>query len=230
MYTTDKEVIMRQIETAGGFDKWGGHIMYFGEVGRIMYPHNSFHAVLEDVITDIKLKKGRNANVSTNFMPSAIIEFPFLFKNISPYPEDRKENSTTTLFKDEIMAALEKYQGNENLGKLMALENPSVDKDGKHIPFNIRKLDIQNFDKLFESTESAVKAAIRGIYNQPEILHDTVATGFSTEIMNDMYRYYNSITSDDRQIIEETMMELFSGWYYDINPTKNYSLKPLTFA
>lgn len=229
LYTTDKEVIARQIEAAGGFDKWRGHVMYFGADGRVQYPHNSFHGVLEDVITDIKLKKGKNANVSTNFLASHFIEFPFMFRDVSPYPEDKKEGSTTDRFKSEVLSGFEKFMGVENTGKMGVLENPSKDKDGNSIPYKIHKIDVQNFDKLYEFTENSVKNAIRGIFNQPQILHDAVSTGFSTEIMNDMYKFYNAVTYEDRLIIEEALMEVFAGWQTDINPIDNYSIIPLTF-
>jgi hypothetical protein len=225
-YTTDREVILRQIEHAGGFDKWNGHVLYYGKDGRMVYPYNSFHSVIEEAVTDIKLKKGRNANVSTNFMASHIIQFPFMFKDQTPYENDKDG----TRFRDEIIEKLGNYQGLENLGKLMAVENPSKDKDGKQVPFTITKLDTQDYDKMFELTEKTVKESIRGIYNIPAILLEAVSTGFSTEIMNDAYNYYNVITYDDRLILEETLMEVFSNWYTDINPTGNYQITPLRFS
>jgi len=224
LYTKDKDVIMSQIELAGGFDKWKGHLLYFGKHGQTVYPYSTFHSVLEDVITDIKLKKGKNANVSTNFLVSHILQLPFLFKDITPYPTD----TDGSVFKAEFVESLQKFQGLENLGKLCMLENPSKDKDGNFVPYKFDKLDVQNFDKLYEYTEKSVADAIRQNYSQPEILHNAVATGFSTEILDSFYNLYNQITALDRQVIEETLMEVFSGWHTDINPSNNYSLQPLS--
>jgi hypothetical protein len=225
LYTTDKDVILRQIEQSGGFDKFKGHIMYFGADGVVQYPHNSFHSVIEEAVTDIKLKKGRNANASTNFMPSHMVQFPFMFKDQTPYEHDHDGS----VFKKEIMESLANFQGFENQSKLMAIENPLRDKDGKTVPLQIDKLDIQNYDKLTELTEKTVKDNIRGVFNIPAILLEVVATGFSTEIMEDMYSYYNHITADDRLIMEETLSEVFRGWKTDINPSGNFAITPLTF-
>jgi len=225
LYNTDKEVIARQAALAGGIENWNGQILYFGENGDVKYPHNTFHSVIEDVITDIKLKKGKNANASTNFMASHILQVPFLFAEQTPYEND-KDGSR---LKAEFIAALQKYQGAENLGKIMMLETKMTDKEGKAVFFKVDKLEIQNYDELFQLTENSVKENIRGIYKIPSILLEAVATGFSTEIMNDMYNYYNNITGHDRQVIEETLIETFTGWHYEINPSKNYSLTPLSF-
>jgi hypothetical protein len=111
----------------------------------------------------------------------------------------------------------------------MAIENPVRDKDGKPVMLQIDKLDIQNYDKLTELTEKTVKDNIRGVFNIPAILLEVVATGFSTEIMEDMYSYYNHITADDRLIMEETLSEVFRGWATEINPSGNFAITPLTF-
>jgi hypothetical protein len=60
-YTNDIDTIIRQVERAGGFDKWNGHLYYYGANGEVKYPHSMFHDVLEDCLSDIAIKKGKTA-------------------------------------------------------------------------------------------------------------------------------------------------------------------------
>lgn len=229
-YTNDIDTIIRQVERAGGFDKWNGHLYYYGANGEVKYPHSLFHDVLEDCLSDIAIKKGKNSNVHTNFMASHLLQLPFKFDDIV------KSNSANTVnikaeaevqreaFKEEI----KKFQAAENQGKILLIENPLKDQNGNIIPIKLDKFDIQDYDKVFELTERTIKDNIRGAYQIPAILLDPVATGFSTEIMQSFYNYYNIITAKDRQIFEEVFMEIFSFWHGS-QASNDYSIKPLQY-
>jgi hypothetical protein len=173
------------------------------------------------------LKKGKNANASTNFMASHFLQVPWLFAEQTPYGKEKDPHGE--IFKEEFIDSLKNFQGCENLGKLGVLESKMRDSNGQPIYYKFDKLDVQNYDVLFKETEASVKDNIRGIYKIPQILLEAVATGFSTEIMTDMYNYYNNVTYNDRLIMEETLMLIFEGWYYDINPSKSYTITPLKF-
>jgi hypothetical protein len=229
-YTDDINTIIRQVENAGGFDKWNGHLYYYGSNGEVKYPHSMFHDVLEDCLSDIAIKKGKNSNVHTNFMASHLLQLPFKFDDIV------KSNSANTVnikaeaevqreaFKEEI----KKFQAAENQGKILLIENPLKDQNGNIIPIKLDKFDIQDYDKVFELTERTIKDNIRGAYQIPAILLDPVATGFSTEIMQSFYNYYNIITSKDRQIFEEVFMEIFKFWHGS-QASNDYSIEPLQY-
>jgi len=230
VYNPDKNAILRQIEAAGGIEKWSGQIFYYGNDGLVEYPHCKFHAVIEDVLTDISIKKGRNANTSTNFMASHLLQVPYTFESLvdeSITDTDERRKAAATL-RTAFVESLNNFQGNENMGKLLLLENDKTDNDGNMVPLQLDKFDIQNYDKLFESTESSAFNSIRRNYKLPAILLDPVATGFSTEIMQSFYNYYNQITSLDRQIFEESIMDLFTG-FKNLPADASYQIQPLSY-
>lgn len=224
VYNPDPEVIEKQAMNAGGWEKWHGQIFYYGDNGEVKYPHNFFHAALEDVVTDIKAKNGRNANVSTNFMASHAIQLPFTFEDYANETNQTPEQ-VETYFKDIFT----KFQSADNAAKLILIDNGLKDRDGKMIPWTFDKLELQNYDGIFEKTELTVADNIRGQYRTPEILINTVPTGFSTEIMESAYNFYNNITSGDRQIMEETMMELFSNYYRPEILPQTYEITKLSY-
>ena len=209
IYTSDKESIAMQVGLSGGFNTWKGQIFYYG----MEYPLNTFHSVVEDVVTDIQVKLGKNANAMTNFMASQIIEVPFLFENISKKA------------KEDFLSSLQEFQGFDNVSKLMILENPETDINGQPRKVTFHKVDLQNYRDIFEYTETSVQSNIRKNYLIPEIFINPVATGFSTEIMNDLYHYYNQITSLERQIFEEIAMKVLPNFVQ----STDYSLQPLTY-
>jgi len=53
--------------------------------------------------------------------------------------------------------------------------------------------------------------------------------GSSKEI-SDAFDYYNGVTSDDRLVVEELLKEIFSNFYYNICPSKDYSILPLKYS
>lgn len=224
VYNPDPEVIAKQVENAGGWNYWHGQIFYYGDNGEVKYPHNYFHAALEDVVTDIKAKNGRNANVSTNFMASHAIQLPFTFKEYA-----NETNQTEQQVKDYFKAIFTNFQSADNAAKLILIDNGLKDKDGNMIPWKFDKLELQNYDGIFEKTENTVNDTIRSQYRVPEILLDAVSTGFSTEIMESAYNFYNNITSGDRQIMEETMMELFSNYYRPEILPQSYQITKLSY-
>jgi len=79
LFNPNFDVVLAQLEGAGGIDKWNGQVFYYGENGEVRYPHSMFHDVLEDTLSDIAIKKGKNANVHTNFMGSHLLQLPFTF-------------------------------------------------------------------------------------------------------------------------------------------------------
>jgi len=225
LYNPDKEIIARQIELAGGLGKWAGQIFYYGANGEAKYAHNSFHAVLEDAITDVKTKKGRNSSASTNFMPPVIIQFPFTFASVTPYQESDPKGER---YKGEVMASLLEFQGHENAGRLMVIENTSKDEKGNMIPFKIDKIEPQDYEATFSAIQQTVKQNIRENYMIPEVLF-VLGKGFTSDEIVNGYNYYNNITAHKRQIIEEVVMEIFSKWAWDINPSQNYAIKQLQY-
>ena len=231
-YNPDPAIIARQVELAGGWEYYMGQVWYFGENGEQDYPLSPFEPCRNEMITEILLGAGKNSNASTNFLASQIFVYPGTFAESSPYPEDKERatNGKTTRFETEILDMLGSMQGASKTGAVGLIENNIKDNEGNPVKMEVLKFDIQNFDKIFEYTEQSCENTIIKVSGVPHILIIPTATGFSQEILNNYYQFFNEATSYDRQIIEETAMEIFNKWHYDINPTGNYSIKQLTLS
>lgn len=225
VFNPSPEVIEAQVEAAGGWDKYKGQILYYGMDGDMVYPLAHFESVREDAITETVIKSGKNHNISTNFLASTIIIVPFEFKDKTPYPDDEDGN----LYFDEWVKSLSDFQGFDKSGKFIILENNIKDENGKSVPIDIKTLDIQNYDQLYKYTEESVANNVRKAFLIPPILLDTVSTGFSTEIMQAAYSYYNNVTYDYRLIFEELTKMIVENYERQLSTTNDFSIKPLNY-
>ena len=223
------EMAVKQFEMQG--KEYKGQIFYYGKNGQLEYPYNSFHSVLEDVATDVEIKKGKYSNVKNNFLASHIMQVPFNFQDIADNVNERQKNEdkyykekTAEDVKSEIMQSLNDLQGNERLGQIMLVENTIKDEGGKMVEIKLEAIELQNYDKLNEYTEKSVKENIRQNFSIPAILMQETAVGFSTELFKEAYNYMNQITEYERQIFEETFSELFTNW------TNDYSIQKLEYV
>jgi hypothetical protein len=202
--------VQEEVLAAGGWDKYKGQILYYSADGH-EYPTATADPVLEDCVTDgeIKLKKYRD--VTTNFMASHI------YINRGVFEDDNERTA--------MQDTLQSFQGSDNVGKIMMVESTDEASDPK-----LLKVDIQNTDKLFEYTEQSVQDNIRQNYGIPSILigkETQGKLGTSGEFI-EATDNYNKNTKDERLIIEEVYRRVFELYYYNINPTNDYSIIPIT--
>lgn len=212
-FNPNPDVLFSQIEKAGGIENYKGQILWWLP-NEDCYPLAPVDAVIEDVRTDAGTKEFRERSVTTSFMPSHIVEYPFEFES----EEERQEETE----------GWKKMQGTKNSNKIILIEN----KDAKDKPVRIHKIDLQNNDKIFEWTDSTAKKSIVQQFLQPAILlniQDGSGITFSNDNITQAYTYYNNITQDDRLIIEEAFKEIFSHFHQSINTSNNYKIQWLSY-
>ena len=197
-YNPDPEVIQAEVEEAGGWDQYKGQI-YYWSIDGMEYPLAPCDSVLEDVQTDSHAKIFKFRNITTNFMASHILE--------------------TNEFQDEIekeqfLDNINTFQGSDDASKILLLEK-STDESS----FVLTKVDIQDIDKLYQFTEESVRDNIIRNYLIPSVL--LLATpgklGTSSEI-KDATAFYNGVTEDYRNVIEEAFAELFENSMFIVEP------------
>ena len=209
-FNLDKSVIYKQIEAAGGIKAYRGQIFYYSEEMEC-YPLSAIDAVLEDVVADSKTKTYRMNLTSRSFLADKGIEFPFEFES----PDAR----------EEMKKNLEQFQGTENAGKLMMLENPNPE-----FRIELHDFAMSNGDKMFTVTNETCKHSIIQQFNQPLSLLSTIMpSNFGQPQIVEGFNFYNKMTVDERLVFEEQFKKLFSAWYYPINPSGNYSIIPLQY-
>ena len=197
-YNPDPEVIAEQVAAAGGWENYKGQIYYITNEG-VEYPLAPSDSVLEDVQTDSQAKIFKFRNISTNFMASHILETGEF--------EDPAD-------KDAFLDNLNTFQGSDDTSKILLLEK-STDESS----FVLTKVDIQDIDKLYQFTEESVRDNIIRNHLIPSVL--LLATpgklGSSSEI-KDATAFYNGVTEDERNLIEESFTELFRNSMFVVEP------------
>lgn len=115
---------------------------------------------------------------------------------------------------DSFSNTLIQLQGDTNAGKIMEVTLESDEEKPEII-----NLNSQNYDKEFTVTDASVVERIYSAYGQePWYCIRIGKVGFSGDILEDAFEYYNSIVSKQQRLIERTFSRIFSYWYEVVNP------------
>lgn len=204
-YNPDPEVILSQVEKAGGWEKYKGQIFWLSAEFE-SYPLSSIDAVLESVKAEIQSDKTTIQNLRNNFSAKTI----YITKGVFETEEERTE------FKDGVLG---KFMGSDGDGlMLVELETEEEKPEIISVQSNLN-------DKLFEYTDSKVLRKIIRHFNQPAILHSITDGGyFNQQQLQDAMAYYNLVTTDERLIIEEVFTEICKDFKVELNPSNDYTL------
>lgn len=206
----DPSSVAEQVEACGGWENYKGQVFYWnGELDD--YNLCPFDPVLEDMLTEAQVKKFKHSTATDNFLASHLL--------ITGKTESDEEAN-------EFDENLRGFQGGDGAGRIMVLERESNEES-----IELKKIEIQDYDGLYEYTENSSRDSIIKMFLIPPVLLLRVAgsLGTSKEI-SDAFDYYNGVTSDDRLVIEEILTELFSNYHYDICPSKDFSILPLKYS
>jgi hypothetical protein len=211
VFNPDPAVVLAQMETAGGIEKYLGQVLYFNPEGGD-YPYCSFDGVIDLVRADGNLDVFKNSNISNGFLQSYAVEYPGVFEK----EEDR----------DEFDQGLKNLQGPKEAGGFVVWENPLA----KENPIKLTKIETQNNDRLFEWTEQSSQDKIRKNYLiPPDLVGEFVGGQLSAQQIGDAYEYYNAVTQDERLLFEELLTNVFQYWR-DPVATTDYTLIPLQYV
>jgi hypothetical protein len=191
-FNDNPAIIEQQVQEAGGWDNYKGQVYYYTTVGK-SYPLSPIDSILEDMQTDAKTKLFKYRNVSTNFMASHFIE-------VNEFESDEERN--------EFESQLADFQGADDALKMMLVERKATEESA----IEIKKVDIQNVERLYEYTETSVRdSIIRNYLIPPVLLLQTAGKmGTSKEIL-DAVNYYNGVVDYEQLIIEEIFTDLFKN-------------------
>lgn len=209
-FNPDPEIVLKQIERAGGIEKWNGQIFYYSADGAGRYPKSSLDPERETAVTDAEIKDFHYNNITTNFMASHIMWI------------------SNELQDEDFEALLEKlrgFQGAKKASRIAVFDNVGAQMNN----VKLDKLEIANNDKLFEGTQNNTRDRIRVLYGIPPVLLALLTAGKlgTAQEIKDAITYYNMITGDDRAVFTESFQEIFSPTP-ELNPSGNYSINPIT--
>jgi hypothetical protein len=117
---------------------------------------------------------------------------------------------------------IKKMQGDENTSKIWVVDVDADEEKPEFIDFTAK-----NFDKQYELTETSVQENIGKMFMIPPILRGVdVGAGFGSELVVQAYNFMNSVTSNERKMLEIAFRDLFT--YYLVQFT-NYRILPLQY-
>jgi len=217
----DPKAVEAQIIAAGSPEAYVGQVMYFTADGDFEYPISPFDPVITDMLTEESVSTVKHRNAKYNFLPAGIL----VRKGIKPKTLDSGAIDTSDpmyIEQQESATMIKQMQGDENAAKIWVVDVDADEEKPEFIEFNGK-----NFDRQYEVTEKTVQENIGKMFIIPPILRGVdVGSGFGADLMNNAYNFMNSVTANERQMIEIAFKDLLA--YYVIEFT-DYSIKPLTY-
>ena len=220
-----KAVVLTQIEAAGGIEYYKGQVLWVSMAGKQTYPIGKGDRVATEMSTDEGLSNVKYRNVRNNFLPAGMV-ITRKGSSIS-YDEEGNEIKDETQSEDSGFSdAILTLQGDVNSNKILEVEIESEEEEPKFVP-----ITTQNYDKEFTVTDASVVERIYSAYGQePWYCIRIGKVGFSGDILEDAFEYYNSIVSKQQRLIERTFDRIFKYWYEIANPSNDYSVEPLKYV
>ena len=218
-----KEVVLAQIESAGGIEYYKGQVLWVSMAGNNIYPVGKGDRVVTEMSTDEGLANVKYRNVRNNFLPSGMV---ITKKGThTTFDENGKEVEDAS-GNDSFSDMLVQLQGDTNSNKLLDVTLESDEEKPEFVP-----IVTQNYDKEFTVTDASVVERIYSAYGQETWYCIRIGkVGFSGDILEDAFEYYNSIVSKQQRLIERTFERLFRYWYEVANPSNDYSVQPLKYV
>jgi hypothetical protein len=218
-----KAVVMAQIEAAGGIEYYKGQVLWVSMAGKQAYPTGKADRVITEMSTDEGLSNVKYRNVRNNFLPSGMVVTK---KGSAGVSYDDNGNEIKVPEDEGFSDNLVKLQGDTNSLKLLEVTLENDEEKPEFIPFTT-----QNYDKEFTVTDASVVERIYSAFGQePWYCIRIGKVGFSGDILEDAFEYYNSIVSKQQRLIERTFDRIFRNWYEVANPTNDFSVQPLKYV
>ena len=224
VFNPKKNVVLAQIEAAGGIEYYKGQVLWVSMAGKQTYPAGKADRVITEMSTDEGLSNIKLRNVRNNFLPAGMMVSKkgssIRYDEQGNEVKDKKEEDSG--FSDAILM----LQGDVNSNKIMEVEIEAEEEEPKFVT-----ITIQNYDKEFTVTDASVVERIYSAYGQePWYCIRVGKVGFSGDILEDAFEYYNSIVSKQQRLIERTFDRVFKYWHEIANPSNDYSVQPLKYV
>lgn len=207
-FNPDPEAIQKQVDVAGGWDKYKGQILYYSS-NYNRYPLASCDDVVPEMKSEIASSQTTYNNLKNNFSEKTVFSIGTTF-------EDQEE-------REDYLESIKKFVGPEG-SNVMLVEGSFNDKMEVAAPV-IDKIPNTLNDKVFEYSDKKVERKIFRSYLQPGILHtDTDTSALGRDDINEAAAYYNKVTENERILISGLYKTVFDLFEENICPDGNYDL------
>jgi hypothetical protein len=210
-----------EMREAGSIEAYLGQIMYFTADGDFEYPVSPFDSVVTDMLTEESVSTVKHRNAKYNFLPAGIL----VRKGKKMATLDNGAFDETDPANQEMIEsaeAIKKMQGDENASKIWVVDIDADEEKPEFIPFASN-----NYDRTYELTEKTVQDNIGRKFMIPPILRGVdIGAGFGADLMTNAYNFMNSITGNDRRMLEIAFKDLLE---YYMTEFTDFSVKPLEY-
>lgn len=213
------EVVAGQIMAAGGIGNYRGQIAWFSMDGRWTYPVPIYDAAITDISTDEGLGNIKYRNARNSFLVSCML---VTRKNAPRITADGREVCDPMISDDDLRA----FQGDENVGKIMAVELEDMETKPEIVEFPTK-----NFDKDFSVSETSVIERIYAQFHQELFYAIRIGKlGFSGTVMEDAFAYYAGEVTTEQRFITRGIYRVMSAWHDVTMRNQNYDIQPMKYA
>lgn len=202
VFNPDPEVVLSQIQEAGGPQYYKGQIFYYSSLGFMLYPYAKFHAVLADMSTDEGLSNIMNRNVRNNFLPAGA--FVRLKSQSIQDPDGDDYNSDNGEYADDLAA----LQGDTEALKFLDITVESKEEMPEFV-----NMQGNNYDKDFTATAAEIKDCIYSAFGQEGWLAiRNGKVGFSGTLVADVERDYAKRQVKTQKAMTRCYKTLLQHW------------------
>ena len=185
-------------------------------MGRNQYPRSRADRVVTEMVTDEGLSNVKHRNVCNNFMLAGMM----VTKRGQSTDDDEIDSDIG------FSNTLKQLQGDTNACKILEVEVSCDEEVPTFVP-----LRAANYDKEFTVTEESTVERIYSAFGQePWYCIRIGKVGFSGDILEDAFEYYNSIVSKQQRMIERAFQKVFEHFYVQVCPSNDYGVQPIKYV
>jgi hypothetical protein len=216
------KTVIAEMNEDGGPENYYGQIFYFTADGDFEYPISPFDPVITDMLTEESVSTVKHRNAKHNFLPSGIL----VRKGIKPHTTASGATDPESEYnqqQEESAEEIKRMQGDENSAKIWIVDIDSDEEKPEFIDFTGK-----NYDRQYEYTEKTVQENIGKMFMIPPILRGVdVGAGFGADLIQNAYYFMNSVTANERRMIEVSFMDLLQNYSVKFS---DFTIKPSTYV
>jgi hypothetical protein len=218
IFNSRKNVLIDEINKAGGIDKYKGQIYFLFLDEEYFYPLSNYDEVYLDCDTENQLALYKNRQTRNSFFKKTVLRI-----------QPRKTDEETS----ELAKSARESLGPEGDGLWIIEDEPDDEgnfTDNKGFAFDQIDSDVE--DEFFKEWPKQLANNIRkAAKNIPTLLievDDAIFSNQSGEAIKQATNFYNALTKDDRTAIEQAFEEIFTKFDDEtLSSNTNWKIKEL---
>ncbi|MBD9093110.1 MAG: hypothetical protein EGQ20_11350 [Bacteroides oleiciplenus] len=218
VFNPNPDVVLSQVEAAGGIDRYEGQVLWVSLDGPGVYPTPIYDPVVTEMSTDEGLSNVKNRNVRNNFLVSCMI---IAKKGVPSFDKDGNEIDRKMIAPED----LKKFQGDTNGNKILLVELEDDEDKPEVVAFPTK-----SYDKDFTVTDESTVERIYAQFHQELFYSIRMGKlGFSGDVMRDAYEYYAGEVTIEQRFVERAFDTIFKHWYEVANLSFDFGLRSLKY-